>query len=100
MEIAKKLEKKVEKFDRAFQAKCIAERNYEKLEMYVMENLKEEGKSFIFISHKMPEIFRIADRYTVLRNGEFIQSGNIKDVTAQEVTSVMHRKMPEASRLR
>jgi ribose transport system ATP-binding protein len=55
----------------------------------IMENLKEEGKSFIFISHKMPEIFRIADRYTVLRNGEFIQSGNIKDVTAQEVTSVM-----------
>ena len=55
----------------------------------IMENLKEEGKSFIFISHKMPEIFRIADRYTVLRNGEFIQSGNIRDVTAQEVTSVM-----------
>ena len=55
----------------------------------IVENLKSEGKSFIFISHKMPEIFRIADRYTVLRNGEFIQEGNIADVTAQEVTSVM-----------
>jgi xylose isomerase len=42
MEIAKKLEKKVEKFDRAFQAKCIAERNYEKLEMYVMDLLMGE----------------------------------------------------------
>jgi len=42
MEIAKKLEKKVEKFDRAFQAKCIAERNYEKLEMYVMNLLMGE----------------------------------------------------------
>ena len=34
-----KLEEKVDKFDRAFQAQCIAERNYEKLEMYVMELL-------------------------------------------------------------
>jgi len=55
----------------------------------VIENLKEQGKSFVFISHKMPEIFRIADRYTVLRNGEYIQSGSICDTTAQEVTSVM-----------
>lgn len=55
----------------------------------IVENLKAEGKSFIFISHKMPEIFRLADRYTVLRNGEFIESGNIADVTAEKVTSVM-----------
>lgn len=55
----------------------------------LVNKLKDDGKSFIFISHKMPEIFRIADRYTVLRNGEFIQSGRIADVTAQEVTSVM-----------
>ena len=39
IKIAKALEKKVEKFDKAFQAQCIAERNYEKLEMYVMELL-------------------------------------------------------------
>ena len=55
----------------------------------LVNKLKDDGKSFIFISHKMPEIFRIADRYTVLRNGEFIQSGQIADVTAQQVTSVM-----------
>ena len=55
----------------------------------IVENLKAEGKSFIFISHKMPEIFRIADRYTVLRNGEFIQTGNIADTNAQEITSTM-----------
>ena len=35
-------------------------------------NLKKKGTSFIFISHKMPEIFRLSDRYTVFRNGEFI----------------------------
>ena len=55
----------------------------------ILRKLKTQGKSFIFISHKMPEIFALADRYTVLRNGEFISSGNIKDVTAHEVTSMM-----------
>jgi len=55
----------------------------------IVENLKNEGKAFIFISHKMPEIFRIADRYTVLRNGEFIESGNITDTDPEAVTAVM-----------
>ena len=55
----------------------------------IVENLKKEGKSFIFISHKMPEIFRLADRYTVLRNGEFIEEGNIADTDPQSVTSAM-----------
>ncbi|WP_343247939.1 TIM barrel protein [Diplocloster hominis] len=39
MKLAMMMEQKVEKFDRAFQAECIKERNYEKLEMYVMELL-------------------------------------------------------------
>ena len=55
----------------------------------ILRKLKAQGKSFIFISHKMPEIFAIADRYTVLRNGEIISSGNIKDVTPRQVTSDM-----------
>ena len=55
----------------------------------IVENLKSEGKSFIFISHKMPEIFRLADRYTVLRNGEFIEEGNIADTDPESVTSAM-----------
>lgn len=55
----------------------------------ILRNLKEKGKSFIFISHKMPEIFAIADRYTVMRNGEYISSGYIKDTTPHAVTSDM-----------
>ena len=39
MKVVETMERKVEKFDRAFQAQCIAERNYEKLEMYVMDLL-------------------------------------------------------------
>lgn len=55
----------------------------------IVRGLKEKGTSFIFISHKMPEIFRLADRYTVLRNSRFIHSGRISDVTAEEVTRYM-----------
>ena len=55
----------------------------------ILRKLKAQGKSFIFISHKMPEIFAIADRYTVLRNGEYIASGYIKDTNAHNVTSLM-----------
>ena len=55
----------------------------------IVRRLKEQGKSFIFISHKMNEIFAIADRYTVLRNGEFIESGNIADTTMEDVTKLM-----------
>ena len=55
----------------------------------IVNNLKKKGTSFIFISHKMPEIFRLSDRYTVFRNGEFIGSGNIKDTTPEDVTRMM-----------
>lgn len=55
----------------------------------IINRLKKEGKSFIFISHKMNEVFEIADTYTVLRNGEFIQSGIIKDVVPTQITKMI-----------
>lgn len=55
----------------------------------ILNNLKSQGKSFIFISHKMPEVFSIADSFTVLRNGEFIGTGKIKDVTPEVLTQMM-----------
>lgn len=55
----------------------------------ILKKLKTQGKSFIFISHKMPEIFALADRYTVLRNGEYISSGYIKDTDSHAITSDM-----------
>ena len=55
----------------------------------IVNRLKEKGKSFIFISHKMHEIFQIADRYTVFRNGQFIKTGNIADTSPEEVTLLM-----------
>ena len=55
----------------------------------IIDRLKQNGTAFIFISHKMPEIFRLADRYTVFRNGEYIGGGLIKDTTPEQVTSMM-----------
>lgn len=55
----------------------------------ILNNLKSKGKSFIFISHKMPEIFTLCDSYTVFRNGCFISSGAIKDATPHSITCDM-----------
>lgn len=55
----------------------------------IINRLKEQGKSFIFISHKMPEIFEIADRYTVLRNGKVTASGKISETSPEEITKYM-----------
>ncbi|WP_026528071.1 sugar ABC transporter ATP-binding protein [Butyrivibrio sp. VCD2006] len=55
----------------------------------MVRDLKKKGISFIFISHKMPEIFSYCDSYTVFRNGEFIGSGKIADTTPEEVTKLM-----------
>ena len=55
----------------------------------IVRNLRDQGTSFIFISHKMPEIFELCDTYSVLRNGRFIGSGKIADTTPREVTGLM-----------
>lgn len=55
----------------------------------IIRRLKKEGTSFVFISHKMPEIFEISDRYTVFRNGEYIAEGNISETNPEEITKLM-----------
>jgi ribose transport system ATP-binding protein len=55
----------------------------------IVRRLQQKHITFIFISHKMPEIFTIANRYTVLRNGLFIKSGKIGETTPHEVTTAM-----------
>ena len=55
----------------------------------ILRSLKEKGKSFIIISHKMPEIFAVADTYTILRNGKFIKNGLICQTNPEEITKAM-----------
>jgi ribose transport system ATP-binding protein len=53
---------------------------------------KEQGKAIVFVSHRMEEIFRIADKYTVLRNGRTVGSGNIKDINENQLIKLMIEK--------
>ncbi|HJR79904.1 MAG TPA: sugar ABC transporter ATP-binding protein [Anaerolineales bacterium] len=53
---------------------------------------KEQGKAIVFISHRMEEIFRIADRYSVLRNGKTVGAGNIKDINEKQLIKLMIEK--------
>ena len=55
----------------------------------LMRKLKEQGVSMIYISHKMPELFSICDRYTVLRDGRFIESGYFKDIDERRATELL-----------
>lgn len=55
----------------------------------IMRRLQKQKVSFIYISHKMPEIFAICDRYTVLRDGQFIESGLIKDIDEHKATELL-----------
>ncbi|MDD3252772.1 MAG: sugar ABC transporter ATP-binding protein [Lachnospiraceae bacterium] len=55
----------------------------------IMRGLQAQGVSFIYISHKMPEIFSICDRYTVLRDGKFIETGYIKDINENKATELL-----------
>ncbi len=51
-------------------------------ELYALVGrLKSEGRAILFISHKFDEIFRIADRYTVFRDGEMVGAGLIAETT-------------------
>lgn len=57
--------------------------------MQIMRNLKAEGKSILFISHKLAEIMAVADRCTILRKGKYIGTVETKKTTAQELSSLM-----------
>lgn len=55
----------------------------------LIAKLKKEGISIIYISHRMEEIFEIGDRVTVFRDGEKIDTLNIKDTTEQKLIQLM-----------
>jgi len=55
----------------------------------IIERLKNSGTSIIFISHRIEEIFEIADRVTVLRDGNYIGTRNVSSVTIDEIIEMM-----------
>ncbi len=59
-------------------------------ELYeLVEKLKADGKAILFISHKFDEIFRIADNYTVFRDGRMVGEGTIADIDENELVTLM-----------
>ena len=57
--------------------------------MAIMKNLAKEGKSILFISHKLNEIMEVADRCTVLRKGKYIATVDVDKTTVEELSSLM-----------
>lgn len=73
-------------------------------ELYVLiETLKGQGKAILFITHKFDEIFRISDRFTVFRDGQFISAGRMADtdeaalvkmMVGRPVDQIFHKRAP------
>ena len=57
--------------------------------MKIMKNLAKEGKSILFITHKLNEIMEVADRCTILRKGKYVGTVNVKDTTKEELSKMM-----------
>jgi ribose transport system ATP-binding protein len=55
----------------------------------IVNKLKKEGMTFIFVTHKLNEVFQISDRIVVLRDGKMIGSLNTKKTNENKVTKMM-----------
>ncbi len=66
----------------------------------VIDRLRKRGVTIIYISHKMDEVFRIADRITVLRDGQFVQTVDRTDATPRSIAHLMVGRDIEPARRR
>ena len=57
--------------------------------MKIMKGLAAEGKSILFITHKLNEIMQVADRCTILRKGKYVDTVNVKDTTPEKLSAMM-----------
>nr|WP_270818691.1 hypothetical protein [Brachyspira hyodysenteriae] len=57
--------------------------------MKIMKSLVKEGKSILFITHKLNEIKEAADRCSVLRKGKYIGTIDVKSTTKEEMSEMM-----------
>jgi ABC-type sugar transport system ATPase subunit len=55
----------------------------------IVRRLKAEGLSVIFVTHRLEEVFRVCDRYTVLRDGHYVGSGAVADTTVDAIIRLM-----------
>lgn len=62
----------------------------------IVRQLRAEGRAVVYISHKLPEIFAICDRVTVLKDGEITGTCNVGDVSAKQLVTMMVGRELEA----
>jgi rhamnose transport system ATP-binding protein len=55
----------------------------------VLEKLKARGTTLLYVSHRLPEVFRLCDRITVLRDGAYVETRNRRDVTPDHIVRAM-----------
>jgi ribose transport system ATP-binding protein len=55
----------------------------------VIRRLREQGKGIVYISHRMDELKQICDRVTVMRDGQYIATTPMKDITTEEIIAQM-----------
>jgi len=55
----------------------------------ILRNLKSRGITVIYISHRMEEVFEISDRVTVLRDGQHIHTGDIRELDRRRLIAMM-----------
>ena len=57
--------------------------------MGIIRELKKKGVTCIYISHKLSEVLSLADRVTVMRDGQYITTKMVKEITERELVSLM-----------
>ncbi len=55
----------------------------------IIRRLKEQGRGIVYISHRLEELSHITDRVTIMRDGQYITSGNYSDFTLDEIIQNM-----------
>jgi inositol transport system ATP-binding protein len=55
----------------------------------IVRALKAEGLSIIFVTHRLDEVFRLCDRYTVLRDGRYVASGQVAETNVEAIIRMM-----------
>jgi rhamnose transport system ATP-binding protein len=61
----------------------------------VLEKLKARGTTLLYVSHRLPEVFRLCDRITVLRDGAYVETCDRREVTADHIVrSMVGRDLP------
>ncbi len=66
----------------------LAEKETEELHK-TMIDLKEQGVSIIYVNHRLDEVFEVCDRVTVLRDGEYVGTKEISEVTEDDLITMM-----------